>query len=449
MHAALDAYARLVCDQPAAAANGARLAMSVLLRRACSSATSLARSVQRRLALLGTSPALPAVQPSLPFGDERDDEEPDEVLGAAGLADATDECARLEHLLGLARTAGEAESKPAAVRRLLRRAREPVIVFTEYRDTLRHLRDAIAEPACVELHGGLTRPERAEALRDFAGGRARLLLATDAASEGLNLHHRCRLVVNLEVPWTPLRLEQRIGRVDRIGQRRRVHAVNLVAADTSEEAMVTRIAERRSRVELHGDDVREVDLAAEAGAEAGRISTARRLLADERDTAEMRPLLTRIRSRRRARVMRCYWLFRLQLAAADARPVIAVCLPLGGTASGRLPMSSAATRRLLDTRATGVSEAFERAQDASRRSLGTHTEREQALRNELLRHQARLSADLLQPGLFDRRQERAAAAQAALLDHALAASSVRLEQLSAAGSLHVESCELVFGVAVE
>ena len=47
-----------------------------------------------------------------------------------------------------------------------------------------------------------------------------VLLATDAAGEGLNLHHNCRVVVNLELPWNPMRLEQRIGRVDRIGQTR-------------------------------------------------------------------------------------------------------------------------------------------------------------------------------------------------------------------------------------
>ena len=81
----------------------------------------------------------------------------------------------------------------------------------------------------VTLHGGLTSRERHENLRRFTNGASRLLLATDAASEGLNLQQRCRLVVNLELPWTPLRLEQRIGRVERIGQTRRVHAVHLLA----------------------------------------------------------------------------------------------------------------------------------------------------------------------------------------------------------------------------
>jgi hypothetical protein len=71
-----------------------------------------------------------------------------------------------------------------------------------------------------------------------------VLLATDAAGEGLNLHDACRLVVNLELPWNPMRIEQRIGRVDRIGQRRRVHACHLVAARTAESKILDRLKHR-------------------------------------------------------------------------------------------------------------------------------------------------------------------------------------------------------------
>ena len=71
---------------------------------------------------------------------------------------------------------------------------------------------------------------------EFAKGN-RLLLATDAAAEGLNLQHRCRVVIHYELPWNPARLEQRAGRVDRIGQARRVHELALVA-NTSAERLV-------------------------------------------------------------------------------------------------------------------------------------------------------------------------------------------------------------------
>src|SRR5205823_15055244 len=123
---------------------------------------------------------------------------------------------------------------------LLRRVARPAVVFTESRATLLHLQRQIGRPAAL-LHGGLTRDARTAALDDVVSGRRPLLLATDAAGEGLNLHHACRLVVNLELPWNPMRLEQRIGRVDRIGQRRTVHAIHLIARDTTEPRVLERL----------------------------------------------------------------------------------------------------------------------------------------------------------------------------------------------------------------
>jgi SNF2 family DNA or RNA helicase len=92
----------------------------------------------------------------------------------------------------------------------------------------------------------LTRDERAAALAAFSAAPSGVLLATDAAAEGLNLHSHCRLVVNLELPWNPMRLEQRIGRVDRIGQIRTVHAFHLVAIDTGELRIAARLRRRLS-----------------------------------------------------------------------------------------------------------------------------------------------------------------------------------------------------------
>jgi len=137
----------------------------------------------------------------------------------------------------------------------LGRLRESVIVFTEYRDTLLHVRDRVA-PGAVLLHGGLSREERCTAIAEFVSGRRTTLLATDAAGEGLNLHESCRVVVNLELPWNPMRLEQRIGRVDRLGQKRTVHAVHLIAADTGEARILARLRYRleRARAEVGAPD---------------------------------------------------------------------------------------------------------------------------------------------------------------------------------------------------
>ncbi len=148
-----------------------------------------------------------------------------------------------------------AESKLARLQRLLtrlRRLREPAIVFTEYRDTLLHLRRSLPFD-CAVLHGGLAREERRTELASFINGHRPVLLATDAGGEGLNLHMSCRVVINLELPWNPMRLEQRIGRVDRIGQGRRVHVFHLVARGTAEaqilESLKGKIARARADID--------------------------------------------------------------------------------------------------------------------------------------------------------------------------------------------------------
>ena len=128
-------------------------------------------------------------------------------------------------------------------------------MFTEYRDTLLHVRASLRSPSVV-LHGGMARDERLAALNQFTSRSSRLLLATDAAGEGLNLQQTCRLIVNLELPWNPMRLEQRIGRVDRIGQRRAVHVFHLIARESGESRLLSRLQSRiaRAREDIGGSD---------------------------------------------------------------------------------------------------------------------------------------------------------------------------------------------------
>jgi len=131
---------------------------------------------------------------------------------------------------------------------------EPVLVFTEYRDTLHRLERLIRATGreVTTLHGGLERSERNRAQAAFnAGGVS--LLATDAAAEGLNLHHHCRVVIHYELPWRPARLEQRAGRVDRLGQSKRVHEIALVAADTAERLVIAPLMIRAARARAAGD----------------------------------------------------------------------------------------------------------------------------------------------------------------------------------------------------
>jgi superfamily II DNA/RNA helicase len=219
----------------------------VLHKRAFASAWSLARSVERRLAALSGEQGNDATQMALPLGDPQGEliasDEAPSWPGELRLSDAARERQLLSALHQRARSAAGDETKIAALAKLLRRADQPAVVVIGYRDTLLHVRERLGLPAFV-LHGGLTREERSAALASFVDDPRGLLLATDAAAEGLNLHHHCRLVINLELPWNPMRLEQRIGRVDRIGQQLTVHAFHLIAAGSGESRLLTRLRAR-------------------------------------------------------------------------------------------------------------------------------------------------------------------------------------------------------------
>ena len=255
MHALLDDYVQSVwrsatrrADEPAL------MAMVVLKKRSLSSATSLAISLDRRIHHLTRIPAGTEWQLGLPLSgpdeeDGREDEEPIALLAPPGMANLTDEVDSLSVVRDAARRSAAHESKLRRLRRLLASTDEPVLVFTEYRDTLIRLAEAVASHAAVAvLHGGLDRVARRAAEAAFTSGTARVLLATDAAGEGLNLQHTCRLVVNYELPWNPIRLEQRVGRVDRIGQQRVVHAVHLIARHTAEADLLARLVARLERI---------------------------------------------------------------------------------------------------------------------------------------------------------------------------------------------------------
>jgi superfamily II DNA or RNA helicase len=257
MHALLARYGdALRSERRRDARSDPLLALSVLHKRAFSSAWSLAQSVERRLAALDADEdAGVGRQLGLPLDDPTGDlvraDEPPSWPDELRMADSAYEQRLLVELLSSARAASAGETKLRRLDTLLRRTREPAVVFTEYRDTLAHVRRRLARE-CVVLHGGLTRDERMEALIAFAAMPAGVLLATDAAAEGLNLHAHCRLVVNLEMPWNPMRLEQRIGRVDRIGQQRTVHAFHLIAEATGETRILDRL---RSRLAAAGADI--------------------------------------------------------------------------------------------------------------------------------------------------------------------------------------------------
>jgi superfamily II DNA or RNA helicase len=124
--------------------------------------------------------------------------------------------------------------------------RRKLVVFTEHRDTLNYLRERIAtligRPDAIEvIHGAMARDDRRRAQEAFRNDpEVVVLVATDAAGEGINLQ-RAHLMVNYDLPWNPNRLEQRFGRIHRIGQLEVCHLWNLVAEETREGDVYLRL----------------------------------------------------------------------------------------------------------------------------------------------------------------------------------------------------------------
>jgi len=128
-----------------------------------------------------------------------------------------------------------------------------LILFTEHRDTLNYLAVKIRgllgsaqleNPAVVMIHGGVRREDRRKVQELFRNDPdTRVLLATDAAGEGVNLQN-ANLMVNYDLPWNPNRLEQRFGRIHRIGQTEVCHLWNMVAAETREGDVFQRLFEK-------------------------------------------------------------------------------------------------------------------------------------------------------------------------------------------------------------
>lgn len=127
--------------------------------------------------------------------------------------------------------------------------KQKLVIFTEHRDTLRYLERNISsllgrQKAVAMIHGNLSREERGrEQERFLHDPQVQILLATDAAGEGINLQ-RAHLMVNYDLPWNPNRLEQRFGRIHRIGQTEVCHLWNLVAGETREGDVYRRLLEK-------------------------------------------------------------------------------------------------------------------------------------------------------------------------------------------------------------
>jgi superfamily II DNA or RNA helicase len=224
-------------------ATGCQFLSGLYRKRFGSSVVALRATLRRRL---GLPPALEDYDDDTPFVDTDASDPEDEVLDPGAEAEtpppplANREAELATELLEAAELVPP--GRDAKLEALIWVLREQIgdpkaVVFTEYRDTLRAARRRLdAEGiAYVTFHGGTPDPERERAIQRFLHDDVRVFLATDAASEGINLQHAASHLVHLDVPWNPNRYAQRNGRIDRYGQEEVPHIWALVAADASKK----------------------------------------------------------------------------------------------------------------------------------------------------------------------------------------------------------------------
>ena len=293
-----DCYGRALDNQPAV-----ELARTVFQRRLASSTWALHRSFERRIEKLTrtaeaiergelTAELLLRRQRRLSERHRRDyfdaaaaDDDAatdgwaegneayeDAVLGAVAVVGAEElrrEAAQVEDLAERARRliASGTETKFEQLREVLEDPGwkdEKWLIFSEHRDTVDHLVRRLEglgyRGHTAQIHGGMDWRERERQVAYFRRPNgARYMVATDAAGEGINLQF-CRLMVNYDIPWNPARLEQRMGRIHRYGQRSEVRIFNLVAGSTREGRVLRVLLDKLEAIrrELSSDKVFDV-----------------------------------------------------------------------------------------------------------------------------------------------------------------------------------------------
>ena len=262
--------------------NNVGFALQILQRRLASSPAAIYQSLKRRRERLEAELAEARISvrskhmgldaPDVPedllqnieeFGQDEIDDIEDRISTTATSAETVDQLAlEVETLQGLERMAlgvlsSGQDTKWSQLNRILDDElmvdadgnRRKLIIFTEPKDTLFYLHDRVRSrlgraDAVEVIHGGVSREDRRKIVERFMQDRDMLvLIANDAAGEGVNLQ-RGHLMVNYDLPWNPNKIEQRFGRIHRIGQTEVCHLWNLVAADTREGEVYGRLLEK-------------------------------------------------------------------------------------------------------------------------------------------------------------------------------------------------------------
>jgi len=257
-------------------------ALTILQRRLASSVRAIKKSLERRYKRLQELYEKGQFIQDIGYDEDfiedleekerwkEEEELLEKLTSAETLEELRDEIEKLEGLVNLAREVEkkEIETKLNELKKVmeeekLRETKTKLLLFTEFKDTLDYLVEKLKSwgYSVVYIHGGMGLDERIKAEADFRN-QAQIMVSTEAGGEGINLQF-CWLMVNYDIPWNPNRLEQRMGRVHRYGQQHEVYIYNLVARDTREGQILSRLFEKLEQIQEHLGSDRVFDVIGE------------------------------------------------------------------------------------------------------------------------------------------------------------------------------------------
>ncbi|HOJ31265.1 MAG TPA: helicase-related protein [bacterium] len=257
-------------------------ALTILQRRLASSVRAIRKSLERRhrrlTELFQKGQLLSDAEYDENYIEDLEEKERwkkeeellEKLTSAETLEELNDEIGKLRELVLLAKEVEkkEIETKLNQLKKVmddekLQESKTKLLIFTESKDTLEYLVEKLNlwGYSVVYIHGGMNLDERIRAETDFRN-RAQIMVSTEAGGEGINLQF-CWLMVNYDIPWNPTRLEQRMGRIHRYGQRHEVHIYNMVAADTREGRILEKLFEKLYQIRRHLGSDRVFDVIGE------------------------------------------------------------------------------------------------------------------------------------------------------------------------------------------
>lgn len=245
-------------------------ALLILQRRLASSVRAVRRSLERRRDRLLELHEQGTIIQEAGYIDEealddstelerwkKEDELLEKLTSAETLDELEDEIERLNELIKLAKEAEkkEVETKLNELKKVIDEEKlkngEKLLIFSESKDTLEYLVEKIRKwgYSVTYIHGAMNLDKRINAEHEFKE-KVQIMVSTEAGGEGINLQF-CWIMVNYDIPWNPNRLEQRMGRIHRYGQKYEAHIYNLVAIDTREGRILETLFNKLDIIRMH------------------------------------------------------------------------------------------------------------------------------------------------------------------------------------------------------